>query len=80
MAKRAPPSASDDRTLKAGKTIGSTAVNISDSDALKTGRYRVTCESNGSAVCQRQPPSWSMWRPRRRRTPRHDWVCAKIGN
>ncbi len=47
MSKRAPPSASDDRTLKPGKTIGSTAVNISDSDALKTGRYRVTCESNG---------------------------------
>lgn len=47
MAKRAPPSSSDYRTLKAGETIVSDAVNIGEAYALKTGRYRVTFEGNG---------------------------------
>jgi hypothetical protein len=47
MAKRAAPSSSDYRTLRAGETIVSQAVNIGEGYALKAGRSRVTFEGNG---------------------------------
>jgi len=55
MAKRAPPSSSDYRTLKAGETIVSDAVNIGDGYALTTGRYRIAFEGNGISGLSASP-------------------------